>query len=59
MTKYEELKNAVAALEPDNLKFEGKGNASAGTRLRKGLQDIKRIAQEWRNQIQEVKASEK
>lgn len=54
MNKYEEIKNIVAAMEEDVNKFNS-GNASAGTRVRKALQDLKRAAQEFRNEIQEKK----
>ena len=58
MKKYEELKNLVAALEADVIKF-GNGNNAAGTRVRKGLQDIKNTAQALRVEIQDVKNTTK
>jgi len=42
MKEYEKIKQLVAIIEEDVLKFSEKGNAAAGTRVRKGLQDIKR-----------------
>jgi hypothetical protein len=56
MKKYEELKNLVASLEADVVKF-GNGNNAAGTRVRKGLQAIKNTAQQLRVEIQDVKNS--
>ncbi len=36
-------------------KFYEKGNKAAGTRVRKGLQDLKKLAQEVRLEIQNIK----
>lgn len=57
--KLEQLEALVAALKEDVVKFEEKGNASAGTRLRKTLQGIKSLAQELRVDIQEKKKNDK
>jgi len=46
MEKYEELVQAVKNLEADFAKFYEKGQAAAGTRLRKGLGDLRKVAQE-------------
>jgi ABC-type Zn uptake system ZnuABC Zn-binding protein ZnuA len=59
MNKYEELVQAVKNLETDFQKFYEKGQAAAGTRLRKGLSDLRKLAQDVRKDIQEVKASRK
>jgi hypothetical protein len=58
MQEYEKIKMLVAAIEEDVLKFAEKGNAAAGTRVRKGLQDIKRACQEMRDAVQSKKKSE-
>jgi hypothetical protein len=58
MNKYENLKNIVAAMDADVQKFYN-GNAAAGTRVRKALQDVKKAAQEFRIEVQEVKANAK
>lgn len=58
MNKYENLKNIVAAMENDVQKFYN-GNAAAGTRVRKALQDVKKAAQEFRIEVQEIKAQNK
>ncbi len=55
MNKYENLKNIVAAMQADVEKFYN-GNAAAGTRVRKALQDVKKAAQEFRVEVQEMKA---
>jgi len=57
MKRYEELKNLVASLEGDFSKFYEKGNAAAGTRVRKGMQELKNIAQEIRVEIQQLKGT--
>jgi len=55
MKKFEEVKNLVAALEADEDKFYSKGNSDAGTRVRKGMQDLKNLAQAIRLEVQEAK----
>ncbi|GAA4135923.1 histone H1 [Sphingobacterium lactis] len=53
--KFKELKSLIDGLENDAEKFYSKGNSAAGTRVRKGLQDIKNMAQSLRLGIQELK----
>jgi hypothetical protein len=55
MKNYENLKNILAGMEPDIIKFYEKGNHAAGTRIRKQLQDLKRAANDMRNEIQDIK----
>ncbi len=55
MEKFVELKNLVENLSEDVTKFNEKGNKSAGTRVRQGLQDVKKLAQEIRLQISSAK----
>lgn len=54
MNQFQELKNLVASLEADANKFEA-GNNAAGTRLRKGLQQVKVDTQNLRNKITEIR----
>jgi hypothetical protein len=42
-------------LEADFEKFYDKGNQAAGTRVRKGMQDLKNLAQEIRTEVQDKK----
>ncbi len=49
------LVELAQSLEEDNRKFYG-GNNAAGTRLRKGLQEVKKLAQEMRNEVTAAKA---
>ena len=58
MKEYEKIKQLVASIEEDVIKFSAKGNAAAGTRVRKGLQEIKRACQDMRDAIQDQKKSE-
>ncbi len=53
--KFNELKSLVEGLDGDADKFFNKGNNAAGTRVRKGLQDVKNLAQAIRLEIQESK----
>lgn len=55
MEKFNELKELVASIEEDAQKFYEKGNSAAGTRLRKGLQDIKNLSQAIRVSVSEIK----
>ncbi len=58
MNRFEELKNLVFSLEADFAKFYEKNNQTAGTRIRKGMQDLKTLAQDIRTQVQDVKNKE-
>lgn len=55
MRRFEELKNLVMGLESDFEKFYDKKNNAAGTRVRKGMQELKNLAQDIRVQVQETK----
>jgi len=55
MERFEELSNMVAALEADFGAFYDKGNNAAGTRVRKGMQELKQKAQEIRVEVQAKK----
>jgi len=55
MEKFEELKSLVAALESDADKFYAKRNGAAGTRVRRGMQKLKNMAQAIRAEIQDLK----
>ncbi len=59
MKKFEELKNLILGLEEDVDKFYDKNNQAAGTRIRKGMQDLKGLAQEIRIEVQEIKNNAK
>lgn len=55
MAKFDEIKNLVMSLEGDFDKFYNKGNQAAGTRVRKGMQELKNIAQAIRAEVQNSK----
>lgn len=59
MDRLQELKDLVASFEKDFTKFFEKGNKSAGTRVRKHMNELKRKAQEIRKEVQERKAEAK
>lgn len=56
MDRYQELLDLVATFKADFDKFYLKENKSAGVRLRKHMANLKKKAQEIRNEVQEVKA---
>jgi hypothetical protein len=55
MNRFEQLKNLILSLEGDFQKFYDKENQAAGTRVRKGMQDLKNLAQEIRIEVQKKK----
>ena len=57
MSRYTELQDLLASFEKDFEKFYDKQNKSAGTRLRKAMNEIKRKAQEIRKEVQDIKAT--
>ncbi len=59
MEKFNQLVQHVQSLEGDFQKFYERGQAAAGTRLRKGLSELKKLAQDVRNDVQAVKQNRK
>ena len=57
MSHIQALETEINSLKEEFEKFE-RGNKSAGTRARKVLQNIKRISQDIRIQIQSSKKSD-
>ena len=55
MKRFDELRDLVMSLEGDFDKFYDKGNQAAGTRVRKGMQELKNLGQEIRIEVQDVK----
>jgi len=53
-TTFDELQNAINDCQADVTKFV-EGNNSAGTRIRKAMQEVKRLAQDVRIEVQEQK----
>nr|WP_223649670.1 hypothetical protein [Hymenobacter psoromatis] len=56
---YNKLKDLVTSLEDDFEKSYDKHNAAAGTRVRKGMQELKNMAQEIRLAVQNQKNTSK
>ena len=56
MDRFQELVDFVQTFKADFDKFYLKQNKSAGVRLRKDMAELKRKAQEIRNEVQEIKA---
>jgi hypothetical protein len=56
MQEYEDLKTIVAEIEDDVNKAEG-GNKAAGTRVRKQMQQIKKVANAIRSKILELRST--
>jgi hypothetical protein len=55
MSRVDELKGLVDSVSAEMEKFYDKGNKAAGTRARKGLQDLKKLSQDIRLEIQAKK----
>ena len=55
MEKFAEIRDLLMSLEGDFEKFYDKGNQAAGTRVRKGLQDLKTLSQSIRLEVQNMK----
>jgi hypothetical protein len=59
MSRFTEVRDLLNSFEKDFIKFYEKGNKSAGTRVRKHMNEMKKKAQEIRKEIQEMKAKMK
>jgi hypothetical protein len=57
MKRFDQLRDHVMSLEADFQKFYEKGNSAAGTRVRKGMQELKNLAQEIRGEVQTLKTN--
>ena len=55
MRRVDDIKGLVDSVSAEMEKFYDKGNKAAGTRARKGLQDLKKLAQDIRLEIQSKK----
>jgi hypothetical protein len=55
MAKFAQLKSIINDAEHDAEKFYKGNNHTAGTRLRKSLQQIKTLAQEIRQEVTDLK----
>ena len=57
--KYQEMIEFLKSLETDVEKFYDKGQAAAGTRIRKAMSQLKNMAQDVRVEVQELKTKRK
>lgn len=57
--RFDQLRDMVMSLEGDFDKFYEKDNQAAGTRVRKGMQDLKNLAQDIRQEVQNIKNERK
>jgi hypothetical protein len=55
MKRFEQVRDLIMGLEGDFEKFYDKENQAAGTRVRKGMQESKNMAQEIRIEVQDMK----
>ena len=55
MNQFEKLIKHLEELKEDFTKFYDKGNKTAGTRVRKGMQSLKEMAQAIRQEVQDKK----
>jgi hypothetical protein len=51
MERFNELRRLISSIEEDAHKFYDKNNKAAGVRLRKGLQEIRVMSQEIRQDV--------
>jgi ABC-type Zn uptake system ZnuABC Zn-binding protein ZnuA len=56
--RYSQLTDVLDEAEEDLMKFYEKGNKAAGTRARKSLMELKKLAHEIRQEIQDIKNNE-
>lgn len=55
-SKVNEMQDLINLLKVEAVKFDA-GNNAAGTRVRKGMMDIKRMAQEVREEVSAIKSA--
>ncbi len=55
MSRVTQLQELIDEVSEEMSKFYDKGNKAAGTRARKGLQEVKKLAQDIRLEIQNIK----
>jgi hypothetical protein len=58
MDKLAQIEKLIETLAPDFGKFYNDNNNAAGTRVRKGMQELKTLAQDIRLEVQNIKNSD-
>lgn len=59
MEKFSDLQKKLDDMKTDIEKFYSKGQNAAGTRLRKSLNELKKVASDIRKEIQDTRATRK
>jgi hypothetical protein len=59
MSRFNEVKDLISGLEGDFEKFYDNVNKAAGTRVRNGMNEIKKLAQDIRKEVTDMKNSKK
>lgn len=59
MEKLNQIKEILENMQKDIEKFYDKGQNAAGTRIRKDLNNIRKIAADMRKEIQDVRTNRK
>jgi len=59
MEKFNQIKEVISSIEKDAEKFYNGGNAAAGTRVRKAMQDLKTLASDIRKEVTDIKNKDK
>ena len=57
--KYKQIVEFVKNMETDVEKFYAKGQSAAGTRVRKALSELRKMSQDMRNEVQDMKVQRK
>ena len=55
MELFEQIKELISGAEEDIEKFYGKGNKASAVRIRKAMQEVKKLAQDLRIHVQDTK----
>lgn len=55
MEIFDNIKEIIADAEDDVSRFYEKGNKAAAVRIRKAMQDVKKLAQDLRIHVQDTK----
>ena len=58
MDRFNQLKELIDSFEKDFDKFYNKENKAAGVRVRKNMQQLRQVAQEIREEVQNMKKAD-
>ena len=54
MESINQIQEVLNSIQEDVVKFTEKGNKAAGTRIRKAMQEVKKLAQDARVEVSEA-----